>query len=211
MRRAAADGARVVRVSDDSADSRGQARSRLRSVEPGADSLPADDPVLSERFRDLERDVFRVCRRLLDSSAAADDAVNEVYLRARRAIASYDPSRPFRPWLLGIASNHCIDQLRRRKVETRIFDGASPESDGPIDPGPSPLSQVVDGEERAAVLAAIDELPAHYRLPLVLRYWSDLDYSQIGEVLGVPRGQVGSLLFRARRALRTSLVTGSDS
>jgi len=172
------------------------------------ESESSDDGRFSERFRELERDVFRVCRRLLDSSSAADDAVNEVYLRARRAHGSYDETRPFRPWLLGIAGNHCIDLLRRRQIETRIFDTSLREAEGPSDPGPSPLAQIVDKQQRSALLSEIDALPSHFRLPLVLFYWSDLDYGQIGEVLGVPRGQVGSLLFRARRQLRTSLEKG---
>lgn len=202
-------------MGDDSDQGEGRARVELqRSPVPVRDSETSassdEDAGFSQRFRSLERDVFRVCRRLLDSSAAADDAVNEVYLRARRALGSYDEARPFRPWLLGIAGNHCIDQLRRRRVETRIFDHRPDgEVEGPADPGPSPLKQVARAEQRAEVLAAIDELPPHFRVPLVLRYWSDLEYRQIAELLGVPRGQVGSLLFRARRQLRTSLSKGN--
>jgi RNA polymerase sigma factor (sigma-70 family) len=208
--------ARGIRLGDDSDEGAGQASQELRRgpVAVGDDQAsvaPAEDPAFPQRFRELERDVFRVCRRLLDSNSAADDAVNEVYLRARRALGSYDEARPFRPWLLSIAGNHCIDQLRRRRVETRIFDArADAEVDGPADPGPSPLAQTLRAEDRAELLAAIDELPSHFRIPLVLRYWSDMEYTQIAEVLGVPRGQVGSLLFRARRQLRASLSPGDS-
>lgn len=168
------------------------------------------DTTFGERFRAHERDVFRLCRRMLESSSAADDAVAEVYLKARRAADGLDPERPFRPWVLAIAGNHCIDQLRRRRIETRIFALEGADSDELADPGPSPLRQLAAAQERARVLAAIDGLPIQQRLPLVLRYWSELDYAQIGEALGVPRGQVGSLLFRARRKLRDSLAKGSE-
>ena len=57
-------------------------------------------------------------------------------------------------------------------------------------------------ERSTAILEAIDALPPRYRAPLVLRYFSDLDYDAIADALGVSRGQVGSLLFRAKRMLR---------
>jgi RNA polymerase sigma-70 factor (ECF subfamily) len=63
-------------------------------------------------------------------------------------------------------------------------------------------------EERERVLAAIDALPHKYRLPLVLRYFEDLDYAGIAELLRVSTNQVGTLLFRARRRLRADLAGG---
>src|SRR6476659_3148924 len=68
------------------------------------------------------RRIFSLCRYLLNSFDAAEDATHEVFLRAQRKLATYDPSLPFSSWLLGIASNHCIDLLRRRTTEKRIFD-----------------------------------------------------------------------------------------
>jgi RNA polymerase sigma-70 factor (ECF subfamily) len=140
-----------------------------------------------------------VCRRLLGSSDAAEDATHEVFLRARRGIASFEPGLPFRPWLLGIAGHLCLDRLRRRRTEARLFDARNLDGDDLADLGASPLRQVVREEERRGILRAIDALPLKYRLPLVLRYFNDLDYDAIADVLGVTRNQVGTLLFRARR------------
>jgi len=162
-----------------------------------------DEAAFAELFRRHAPHVGRVCRRML--GPAADDAVSETFLRARRSLDGYAPDRPFRTWMLSIASHHCIDQLRRRSVERKIFADAEAETlEGP-DPAPTPLRRITLREERAAVLAAIDALPEKYRMPLVLRYFNEMDYAAIGEVLGLERAHVGTLLFRARRMLRERL------
>jgi RNA polymerase sigma factor (sigma-70 family) len=156
-------------------------------------------------FRAHEEDVRRLCRRLLGDEAARD-ASQEVFLRARRGFESCEPARPFRRWLLAVTGNHCIDQLRRRSRETRIFDPRDFDPADLLDPGASPLGLTLRAEERERLLGALDALPLKYRLPLVLRYFQELDYDGIGDVLGVSRGQVGTLLFRAKRRLREALA-----
>ena len=180
------------------------------AIRPLIDRARAGDAAaFEELFRPWQPDVARVCRRLLGSSDAAEDATHEVFLRARSGFASFEPGRPFRPWLLGIAGHLCLDRLRRRRTEARIFDARDLDGDDFADPGPSPLRQVVREEERREILTAIDALPIKYRLPLVLRYFNDLDYDAIADVLGVTRSQVGTLLFRGRRRLRERLAAGS--
>ena len=101
-----------------------------------------------ELFRAYRSDVLRLCRRMLGENGASD-AASEVFLRAQRALASYDSKRPFRPWLLGIASHYCIDQLRRRALETRLFDSADLAESGLAHPGPSPLRQLAETDDRS--------------------------------------------------------------
>ena len=169
-----------------------------------------DGEAFGELFRAFQRDVLRLCERLLGSRADAEDAVNETFLRVRRGLESYDVGRPFRPWLLSIASNHAVDRLRRRDTERRLF--ASDETDpGELAaPGPSPLQGELDASRRRLVLRAIDSLSERYRAPLVLRYYVDLDYDAIAEMLGVTKNQVATLLFRGRRRLREQLAELSE-
>lgn len=192
-------------MSDESSKAAGE---RLRAQPPGGSPPGArlGAAAFGELFESHEAVVGRLCSRMLGRGAAAEDAVSEVFLRAQRALASYDAERPFRPWILAIATHYCIDQLRRRGSEARIFDPS--ELDGELlpDPGPSPLRQAVSAEERAEILAAVDALPVRYRAPLVLRYFNELDYEAIAGELGITRGQVGTLLFRAKRRLREALT-----
>ncbi len=173
-------------------------------------SRDGDADAFAALFRHYRDDVGRLATRLLGSRDDADDAVSEVFLRARKALDAYDASRPFRPWLLSIASNLCVDRLRRRSTERRIFAGAEVETEALASPGPSPLERRMTEEARREVLAAIDALPPRYRAPLALRYYAELDYDAIAAALDVSRGQVATLLFRAKRKLRENLA-GDDA
>jgi RNA polymerase sigma-70 factor (ECF subfamily) len=158
---------------------------------------------LYERFR---RPVWGLCWRLLGSREAADDAASEVFLKAQQAIMSYDATHPFPAWLMSIARNYCVDQLRRRGVEQRLFEASEPGPEAAPAADPSPLAALVTAESREAVRRAIDTLPDHYRAPIVLRYYTELSYDEIAETLRLKRNHVAVLLFRARQELRRALA-----
>src|SRR5271165_1968300 len=168
-----------------------------------------DAEALGEIYRLYARRVFGLCRYMLDSRENAEDATSEVFLKLQRSIGSYDGSTPFLRWLLRVAGNQCIDALRSRKrgrqviveVEEGVIEAASPE--------PSPLGAVLSTEERTKVRDAIALLPENYRVPLVLRYYSELSYDEIAQQLGLKRDYVAALLFRAKQELRRKLGQGS--
>jgi RNA polymerase sigma-70 factor (ECF subfamily) len=167
-----------------------------------------DVEALGEIHRRFVRRVFGLCRYMLDSRESAEDATSEVFLKLQRSIESYDGSIPFPRWLLRVASNQCIDVLRRRQhgrqviveVEDRaaVIEATSSE--------PSPLGTVIRMEERAQLQAAIARLPENYRVPLVLRCYSELSYDEIGQQLGLQRNHVAALIFRAKQELRRKLA-----
>ena len=128
-------------------------------------------------------------------------------MEARRALDQYQDTQPFRPWLLAIAAHHCVDLIRRRSRESKLFE---PEEAGAAIAGSttSPLEGLLRAEEGHQLRAAIRELPDRYRVPVVLRYYADLDYGSIAGTLEVSRSQVATLLFRARRQLREGLIPG---
>jgi RNA polymerase sigma-70 factor (ECF subfamily) len=170
-------------------------------------ALSGDAEAFASLFREHDRDVRRVCLRMLGDSQSAEDAVSEVFLRARRALGGFESDRPFRPWLIAIAGHYCIDQLRRRSSEARVFSGNEPQESDLESPGPSPLGRLIAAERQRALGRAIESLPLRYRLPLLLRYFDDLDYEAIAKSIGVTRNQVGTLLFRAKRLLREAVET----
>jgi RNA polymerase sigma-70 factor, ECF subfamily len=171
-----------------------------------------DPEAFAELYRRYARRVFGLCRYLLGSAETAEDATSEVFLKLQRSIGTYDGSVPFPSWLLRVASNHCIDALRRKQRERRVLgeaeaDNASIEVAGP---GPSPLSEIISAEQQAAIRQAITRLPENYRVPLVLRYYTDLGYDEIAKRLGLKRDHVAVLLFRAKRELRQVLASGKE-
>ncbi len=173
-------------------------------------ALAGDGEAFATLFREYDRDVRRVCRRMLGDSQSTEDAVSEVFLRARRALGGFEADRPFRPWLIAIAGHYCIDQLRRRTSEARVFSENEPQESDLESPGPSPLGRLVAAEQRQALGRAIESLPPRYRLPLLLRYFDDMDYEAIAKSIGVTRNQVGTLLFRAKRLLREEIGAGAS-
>lgn len=166
-----------------------------------------DAEALGEIHRRYVRRVFGLCRYMLDSRESAEDATSEVFLKLQRSIESYNGSIPFPRWLLRVAGNQCIDVLRRRRrgqqVIVEVEDGAAVIEATSAEP--SPLGTVIRMEERVQLQAAIARLPENYRVPLVLRYYSELSYDEIGQQLGLQRNHVAALLFRAKQELRRTL------
>jgi RNA polymerase sigma-70 factor (ECF subfamily) len=146
-----------------------------------------------------------LCRYLLNSFEAAEDAAHEVFLRAQRKLATYDPSLPVSSWLLGIASNHCIDLLRRRTTEKRIFELEGRDAMDSPSGGPTPLGELIAAERGHDVRHALSELPEKYRVPLVLTYYNEMSYDEIAAILGLGRNHVATLIFRGKQQLREKL------
>lgn len=146
--------------------------------------------------------VFNQAYRMLNDVHEAEDAVQEVFLRAFRRIDSFDPERRFVTWLLSIGSNYCIDRLRRRRGTRLDLDDVAvwlPSGD------PGPERHALLDERRAAVQRALQRLSETYRSVTVLRYWHDLSYLEIAEALGLSEATVKTRLHRARKQLAEAL------
>jgi RNA polymerase sigma-70 factor (ECF subfamily) len=158
-----------------------------------------------ELYRAFSRRVFGLSLHLLGSREDAEDATSEVFLKVRGALSRYDPSVPFGAWAMSITTNHCLDRLRRRRRERRLFE-LEPVDAAPPAAGPSPLAELMDEEQRSAVSRALRALPDRYRVALVLRYHAEMSYGEIAERLGATRDQVGVALFRGKERLRRALA-----
>jgi RNA polymerase sigma-70 factor (ECF subfamily) len=158
----------------------------------------------AEVYHEHRRRVFGLCYRLLGSREAAEDASSEIFLRLHKALSDYDPARPIASWIMAITSNYCIDVLRRRRREQQVFVQENPAMPV-IAQERSPLALVADRENRERVRRAVSQLPEHYRVPLVLRYFAELSYDEIAEQTGLTKSYVATLLFRAKDEMRRLL------
>lgn len=161
-------------------------------------------------YRDHYRRVFGLCRRLLGRSTQAEDAAQEVFVRAYRSLDRYDAHQPFAAWILSIAANHCVDLLRSRARDGKLFDEFDTEIDVLDASAPGALDTLVDEQRSAEIRGAIAALPDKYRLPIVLAYYNDANYDEIAHALGVTRNHVGVLLLRAKQLLRHSLAASQE-
>ncbi len=145
--------------------------------------------------------VFNLCSRMLNDPDEAEDASQEVFLRAYNQLHTYQPGRRFSTWILSIASHYCIDMLRRRRpvmdLDSIAFWKASDQ--------PEPEESAVAGENRDEVRDLLKKLPEKYRSVTILRYWQDLSYEEIAEATGLSVATVKTRLFRARELLAKEL------
>jgi RNA polymerase sigma-70 factor, ECF subfamily len=161
-----------------------------------------------ELYREYAPAIFRFCRRALPAREDAEDATNEVFMKVRQKLGTYDSSRPFTAWLYKVASNHCWDMLRRRRIRQDLETGDVETL--PLEhPDPGQLEILQAEHTSKEVRAGLDKLPDRARMALVLRYFSDMSYDEIAETLGVRRAFVGVLLLRARHQLREILQGGA--
>jgi RNA polymerase sigma-70 factor, ECF subfamily len=165
----------------------------------------ADKEALAALYRLFHRRVFGLCLYLLGSETGAEDAASEVFARLPRAMNSYDTSLPFPRWLMSVTSHYCVDLLRKRNVESRLFEPVEADAPELVSATPSPLQEVLTAESRDKVRRAVAALPERYRLPLTLRYYNELSYQEIAATLELKRAHVATLIFRAKQELRRAL------
>jgi RNA polymerase sigma-70 factor, ECF subfamily len=170
-----------------------------------AERLMTTEEDYEDIYREHHRRVFNLCAYLLNSPNAAQDAAHEVFLRVQRKMDTYDPALPFSRWILKVASNYCIDILRRRGLEKRLFGVDTSESLDLSSDKPSPLTQVLTAERGETVRRALGSLPDKFRVPIVLTFYNEYSYDQIAAALRIPRNTVATLLFRGKQLLREKL------
>jgi len=143
--------------------------------------------------------IWALCRRLAGNNADAEDATQEALIAVARGLHSFDGRAAFTTWSYRVATNACLDELRRRA--RRPLLRSSDDDFGRVDPAPLP-DQVVD---RLDIDAALTHVPDDFRVAVVLRDLCDLEYSDIAELLGVPAGTVRSRIARGRAQLARHL------
>ncbi len=162
---------------------------------------------------------YRTALRMTRNTADADDLVQETYLKATRSVAQYKESAGTRAWLFRILTNAFIDSYRQRMrspelveftekgglydlfLEQRVV-GASPRAPWTEAALDEFLKRFVGDE----VKAALDSLPASFRIVVMLREVEGFSYAEIAEILRIPEGTVMSRLFRGRKALQAKLA-----
>lgn len=154
-----------------------------------------------------QQPVFNLCYRMLGDRAEAEDAAQEALVKAVMNLHSFDTERPFKPWVLRIASNECIDRLRRRKPIVSL-DGMGDDGAWEWQAGdsPNPEAEVVRQEQQVQIRALLESLSPLDRTIVALFYWEGLSYIEIGEATGLSLSAIKSRLFRARRAMAQLLT-----
>jgi RNA polymerase sigma-70 factor (ECF subfamily) len=144
--------------------------------------------------------VYNLCHRILSDPYEAEDAAQEIFLKAYQNLERYDTNRKFINWVLTIASNHCIDRLRRRRLRIVPFDEMISSSVN-TERNLGPESTLIEQEERETIQEMLKRLGPRDRAVVVLKYWYEMSYEEIGEMLSLSVSAVKSRLHRARREI----------
>ncbi len=186
----------------------------------GFADLPDDRLVELTREKDMaafealmrrhNRRLFRVTRSVLRDAAAAEDAVQETYLRAYTKLDSYKPVGKFGAWLTRVALNEALMMRRRTRSDTVSLDDVGHEvlvaDENAAREAPSAEQFVEAAHARALLEHAIDALPENFRMVFVLRVVEGLDVRETAESLDINSTTVRTRLFRAQRQLRVGLA-----
>ncbi len=167
-----------------------------------------DGTAFAELVRCHQTAVFNVAYRLLGRRQDAEDATQEAFMRAYRALDRFDTERPFAPWIKRITTNLCYNWLDKERVRPAVTaadlsrEGEEGADLDELAKSPTtPEHTLTAAEQSEQVRAALLQLSPRYRVVVELRHFQDLSYSEIAEIVERPLSDVKSDLFRGRKKL----------
>ena len=172
--------------------------SHLRLLSSPPSPVTPDEACLEAFLRELDY-VHRTLRRLGTSPSETDDLAQEVFLVLRKCWTAYDPERPLRPYLFGIAFRIAVAHHRKsnRELAFEVVEVS--------DTAPRPDDALQSKQARALVLAALEYIPLPRRAVLLMHELDDVPVEDVASALGIPRFTVYSRLRKARRELEVAV------
>jgi RNA polymerase sigma-70 factor (ECF subfamily) len=164
------------------------------------DCLAGDPRAFAALVEQYERPVYNVALRMLRDVEDARDIAQSVFMKAWLNLSSYDPKYKFYSWIYRMAINESLNVLRSRGRTVEPVDERLPTEDA------EPPDELAAGQTRETVLAAVRRLKPEHRSVIVLRYYVDLPYGDIADVLELDTKTVKSRLYTARQLLKDQLA-----
>jgi RNA polymerase sigma factor (sigma-70 family) len=170
---------------------------------------------LMERYRES---IYYMLLKMVNNSDDAEDLTIEAFGKAFNRLKQYQPNYAFSTWMFKIASNNCIDFIRKqRKKKTMSIDTGMTNEDGERmtfdieSDGRDPEEEVIRDQKIQAMRQVVDKLKPRYRELVILRYFKEYSYDEIAQELDLPLGTVKAQLFRAREFLANMMKHTKES
>lgn len=163
---------------------------------------------LTKKYR---KTVYYMLLRMVKNADDAEDLTQDAFAKAFNSIGKFDAKYAFSTWLFRIATNNCIDFIRKKRVQTVSIDTPfnGDEDDGLLidikDPSPDPNGLMLKDQRKEYLQLALARVPFKYRQLLELRYFKEYSYDEIAQAIEIPLGTVKAQLFRAREMLTQEL------
>ncbi len=162
-------------------------------------TLAGDANAFGQLVKRYQISVYNVCYRMMGAPQPAEDMTQETFLRAYERLQTFDSARPFGPWIRTVATNHCLNALKReRPVFVSLDESQVQPSENPTT---DPETQAIRQEQADTVRRAMQQLSPAARAIIELRHFQGLRYEEIAGELGLSISAVKSRLFRARKEL----------
>lgn len=159
--------------------------------------------------------VYSFVYRMVQQPELAEDMTQEIFVKVYQNLDKFQPEKPFKPWLLRIASNHTVSHLRKKANVALSLDALQEEQPGRewggVTDSDAMPERLLEGEERArTVQEALNSLAPNYRQALLLRFQADLSYEEISTRMQVPVNTIRTWLKRGKARLQASLILQED-
>ena len=172
--------------------------------------LSGDTSAFTTLQKKYKKIIVALIRKMIRNEDDVEDLTQETFIKAYNALKSFQFGYAFSAWLYRIASNTCIDFLRKKRFPTISLNQPISDSDDELffeveDNTYVPDVNLMNLERKKILDKAINELPENYREIIQLRHEEEMDYNEISKKLDIPLGTVKAHLFRARKILLQSL------
>lgn len=154
---------------------------------------------LVSRYKKL---VYSVIYKFTRDNEEVNDLSQEVFIKIYRSLDKYDLQYKFSTWTVKVATNICLDSVRRKKLNTVSLD----QIENRTGYGNTPEDRFIRKEKSMTVREAISELPEIYRVPIILYHQKGMSYKEIADALDKPMSIIKNRIFRARLVLKESLA-----
>jgi RNA polymerase sigma-70 factor (ECF subfamily) len=178
---------------------------RANAKGPGSKQASRVDRLFDELFNTYHNRVFYIARRYTNNNDDALDLVQEIFIKAYRALDSFDGKGNYGPWIYRIAVNHCIDRIRKKRRLELSYDEYVENGGAIAGITTAPQEDLSGNDLRNQVLELVDKLSPEHRAVFLLHCMENLPYKQIARVIGCSIGTVMSRLHYARKYLRQSM------
>ena len=166
----------------------------------------------AELMRNYRDTLYFMMLKMTNNPQDADDLTIEAFGKAFRNLQQYTPDFAFSTWLFKIASNNCIDFLRKKKMSEAVSLDNGDQEEGKDDladiihsPSRTPEEEIIRQQKIDTLRQMVDRLKPHYKKLIELRYYEELSYEEISQNLDMPVGTIKAQLFRAREFLHQIL------
>lgn len=166
-----------------------------------------EEKAYAELMKRYRKPVYHLVLKMVRHNDDAEDLTIEAFAKAFRNLPKFNPEYTFSTWLFRIATNNCIDFIRKKKLNTMSIDSSFKDDNGDDvgmeikDINLNPMEETIKDEKIELIRTIVTKLPAKYQVLVRLRYFQELSYEEIANEIEAPLGTVKAQLHRARELL----------